>query len=59
MSTWSLLLLIMLILGVIVGNLMLLKHSANMKLPDNVIKSIKEREKKKRMDESDKSDKSD
>lgn len=43
MNSWGLFLLIILILGIVVGNIMLLKHSANMKLPESVKKIIKKK----------------
>lgn len=43
MDTWAIILIISLVLGIIVGNLMLLKHSANMKLPEKVLQDIKKK----------------
>lgn len=43
MDTWAITLIITLVLGFIIGNLMLLKHSANMKLPDKVLQEIKKK----------------
>jgi|GEM_PF-1977010 len=43
MNGWALFLLIAVVLGIIVGNLLLLKHSANMKLPEEVRQAIAKR----------------
>ncbi|MFT6987109.1 MAG: cellobiose-specific phosphotransferase system component IIC, partial [Psychromonas sp.] len=43
MNSWALFLLIAAILGIVVGNIMLLKHSANMKLPEEVKQAIAKR----------------
>lgn len=43
MNSWGLFLLIILVLGIVLGNIMLLKHSANMKLPNSVKKNIQNR----------------
>jgi len=41
MNGWLIFLLIALVLGIIVSNLLLLKHTAKMKIPDSVLKTIK------------------
>mgnify|MGYP001214747419 CR=1 FL=1 len=46
MSSWALFLLITFVLGIVVSNIMLLKHSAKMKLPKEVMQAIEERKKK-------------
>lgn len=46
MNSWGLFLLIVLVLGIVIGNIMLLKHSANMKLPESVRKAIKDKKEK-------------
>lgn len=46
MSSWALFLLITFVLGIIVSNIMLLKHSAKMKLPDDVVRAIAEKKKR-------------
>ena len=43
MSGWMIFLIIALVLGVIVSNLLLLKQSAKMQIPDSVIKASKAR----------------
>lgn len=43
MSGWGVFLLIALVLGIVLSNLMLLKHSANMKLPESVRRAIAEK----------------
>ncbi|GLS92359.1 hypothetical protein GCM10007916_34300 [Psychromonas marina] len=43
MNGWMLFLVIAFVLGIIVSNILLLKHSAKMKLPDSVLKSIEEK----------------
>lgn len=55
MNSWGLFLLIVLVLGIVLSNIMLLKHSANMKLPKSVRKAIKDEiEKKNREKPTDK-----
>ena len=51
MSGWALFLLIALVLGIVFSNIMLLKHTAKMKLPKDVIQAI---EKKKKKEEAEK-----
>lgn len=48
MNGWWVFLIIALVLGIIISNLLLLKHSAKMKVPDHILKSIaqKKREEK-------------
>ncbi|MGB5443905.1 MAG: DUF2897 family protein [Psychromonas sp.] len=43
MNGWALTLLITLVLGVVVSNLMLLKHSAKMKVPKSVLDAIQKK----------------
>jgi hypothetical protein len=43
MSGWIVFLIIALVLGIIVSNIILLKQTAKMKVPDHVLKSIAER----------------
>ena len=43
MSGWPLFLLIAFVLGIVISNIMLLKHSAIMKLPEDVIRLIEEK----------------
>lgn len=43
MSGWMLFLVIAFVLGIIVSNILLLKHSSKMKLPDSVLKAIEEK----------------
>lgn len=43
MNGWALFLLIVFVLGIVVSNIMLLKHSAKMKLPKNVMRIIEEK----------------
>lgn len=43
MNGWMLFLIISLVLGIIIGNILLLKHSAKMKIPERVLKSIHEK----------------
>ena len=43
MSGWLIFLIIALVLGVILSNIMLLKHTAKMEIPASVIKAVKER----------------
>jgi uncharacterized membrane protein affecting hemolysin expression len=46
MNGWAIALIIIIILGIIISNLLLLKKTANMKVPDAVLRAIKEREEK-------------
>ncbi|MEI6897697.1 MAG: DUF2897 family protein [Psychromonas sp.] len=43
MNGWLVFLIISLVLGIIVSNLLLLKQSAKIKIPDSVLKAIKEK----------------
>ena len=43
MSIGWVIFIIILVLGIIVSNLLLLKQTANMKIPDDVLKAIKEK----------------
>lgn len=43
MNGWMLFAVISLVLGIIIANILLLKQSANMKLPDSVRKAIEEK----------------
>lgn len=43
MNSWAIALLIILVLGVIVSNLMLLKNTAKMKIPKEILKAIKKK----------------
>ena len=43
MSGWVLFLLITFVLGIVISNILLLKHSANMKLPENVTRILEEK----------------
>ena len=51
MNGWMLFLLIALVMGIILGNILLLKHSAKMKLPDSVLKAIEEKKEAERLAE--------
>jgi len=46
MNGWAVALIIALVLGVIVSNLMLLKNTANMKVPEEILRAIKDRKAK-------------
>lgn len=46
MSGWTIFIIIALVLGVIISNLMLLKHSAKMPLPEHIRKAIEEKKAK-------------
>lgn len=46
MSSWALFLLITFVLGIVISNILLLKHSAKMKLPKNVMRAIEEKNRK-------------
>ncbi len=46
MSGWALFLLIAFVLGIVISNIMLLKHSAKMKLPESVMRVIEEKKMK-------------
>ncbi|PKF61018.1 DUF2897 domain-containing protein [Psychromonas sp. psych-6C06] len=43
MNGWLIFLIISLVLGIIISNLLLLKQSAKIKIPESVLKSIAER----------------
>lgn len=47
MDSWAVAGIIILVFAVIISNLMLLKHSAKMKVPKSVIDAVKAREKRK------------
>ena len=49
MSGWAVFLLIVLVLGIVLSNIMLLKHSAKMKLPESVRRAIAEKKLKEKM----------
>lgn len=51
MNGWIVFLIMTLLLGIIVSNLLLLKQSEKMKLPDSVLKAIKERKEAKKLKE--------
>lgn len=57
MNGWALFLLIALVLGIIVSNIMLLKHTANTKLPADVIRAIAERKMKEKLQKENKAKK--
>lgn len=46
MSTGWVIFIVVIVLGVILSNILLLKQSANMKLPDSVKKAIKDKKEK-------------
>ena len=46
MSIGWIIFIILLVLGIIVSNILLLKQTANMKIPQHVIKAVKERQQK-------------
>ena len=46
MNGWAVALIIIFILGIIIANLMLLKQTANMKIPESVLRAIQERKEK-------------
>ncbi|WP_372880448.1 DUF2897 family protein [Psychromonas sp.] len=46
MNGWAVTLLIALVLGVIVSNLMLLKHTAKMKVPKEILDAIQKKKEK-------------
>ena len=54
MNGWLIFLVISLVLGIIVSNLMLLKQSAKMKIPDHILKSIKEKKLAEQLENEDK-----
>ena len=43
MNGWAVALIIIFILGIIIANIMLLKQTANMKVPESVLRAIQER----------------
>lgn len=57
MNGWMLFLLIAFVLGIIISNILLLKHSAKMKLPDSVLKSIKEKKQAEEIEQKEKENK--
>jgi uncharacterized membrane protein affecting hemolysin expression len=54
MNGWAVTLIIVFILGIIISNLMLLKKTANMKVPESVLRAIKERKEKALQEEQEK-----
>jgi len=54
MNGWAVALIIIFILGIIIANLMLLKQTANMKIPEAVLRAIQERKKKALQEEQEK-----
>jgi uncharacterized membrane-anchored protein YhcB (DUF1043 family) len=54
MSGWAIALIIILVLGVVVGNLMLLKQTAKMKVPEEILRAVQERKKKELQEEQQK-----
>jgi len=46
MNGWAVALIIIFILGIIIANLMLLKQTANMKVPEAVLRAIQEKKEK-------------
>lgn len=45
MDTWVITLIIIVVLGFIIGNIMLLKHTAHMKIPESVLQELEKRKK--------------
>ena len=56
MSIGWVIFIILLVLGIIVSNILLLKKTANMKIPQHVIKAVKERQQKELEEENKKPD---
>jgi len=54
MSTGWVIFIIVFALGIILGNLLLLRKSAQMKVPESVIKAVKERQRKEQEAENNK-----
>lgn len=46
MNGWVLFFLIIFVLGIVISNIMLLKHTAKMKLPESVMRAIEEKKSK-------------
>ncbi|WP_083761745.1 DUF2897 family protein [Psychromonas ingrahamii] len=46
MKGWAVALIIIFILGIIISNLLLLKQTANMKVPGSILRAIKEKKEK-------------
>jgi len=51
MSTGWVIFIVVIVLGVILSNILLLKQSANMKLPDSVKKAIKDKKEKEALEQ--------
>lgn len=51
MNGWAVALIIIFILGIIIANIMLLKQTANMKVPESVLRAIQERKEKELQEE--------
>ncbi|TEW52909.1 DUF2897 family protein [Psychromonas algicola] len=56
MSIGWVIFIIVLVLGIIVSNILLLKQSANMKVPEHILKAVKERQQKELEEENKKPD---
>ena len=54
MSNWALFLLITFVLGIVISNIMLLKHSAKMKLPDALVRKIAKNKKQQELKKQEK-----
>lgn len=54
MNGWLIFLIIALVLGIIVSNLMLLKQSAKIKIPESVLKEISEKKQAEKLKEENK-----
>lgn len=54
MNGWAVALIIIFILGIIIANIMLLKQTANMKVPESVLRAIQERKEKELQEEQEK-----
>jgi hypothetical protein len=51
MSIGWVIFIVVFVLGIIISNILLLKQSANMKLPDSVVKAIEEKKAMERLEE--------
>jgi competence protein ComGC len=51
MSIGWVIFIVVIVLGIIISNILLLKQSANMKLPDSVVKAIEEKKAMERLEE--------
>ena len=51
MSTGWVIFIVVIVLGIILSNIFLLKQSANMKLPDSVVKAIKDKKEKEALEQ--------